>query len=68
MLLKNENLCLPAEIDVQAMIMIESDGFFDLAGLEAFHADTDPHGCAVNDSPDSLKVGHKAPYIDTGDL
>ena len=48
--------------------MLESDGFFDLAGLEAFYADADPFGRAVHDSPDSLKVGDKTPYINTGDL
>ena len=44
------------------------DSFFDLAGLEAFYADADPFGRAVYYGPDGLKIGHKAPYIDTGDL
>ena len=48
--------------------MLESDGFFDLAGLEAFYADADPFGRAVHDSTDGLQVRHKTPYIDTGDL
>ena len=48
--------------------MIESEGFFDLAGLKAFHADADPFGRAVHDGPDALQVWHKTTYIDTGDL
>ena len=50
------------------MIMLKSDGFFDFAGLQAFYADADPFGRAVNDSADGLQVRHETPYIDTSDL
>ena len=48
--------------------MLKLDGFFDLAGLEAFYADANPFGRAVHDSPDGLQVRHETPYINTGDL
>ena len=50
------------------MAVLKSDGFFDLAGLEAFYADVDPFGRAVYDGANALQVRHEAPYIDAGNL
>jgi len=50
------------------MIMLKSDSFFDFAGFEAFYADPDLFGRAFNYGPDALKIRHKTPYIDAGDL
>jgi len=50
------------------MVMLESDGFFDFAGLEALDTYADPFGRAVHDGPNGLQVRHKTPYIDTGGL
>ena len=40
--------------------MLELDRFGDLARLEAFHADADPHRRAVYERPHGLQVGKES--------
>ena len=45
------------------MVMLESGGFFDPAGLEAFYADADPLWRSVNDSANVLQVGKESTAV-----